>query len=612
MLWSPSARIRIRIGLAAASTLVVLIAVGCASPLAAQSERDLRRSVLDSVRRELAQPVQFTEQRILERDTGVERLELAPELLPELERMAGPASYDRAAFPMDRDLLGQAQQIVPITLEQAVRSAVQNNLSVQFARLSPAISEAQVVAAQAAFDFTFFTNVDYADASPPVGQRRRVLTNQTGLRRPLPTGGVLTFQQDLNQTDPRGFPTTRDAAWTFRFDQPLLRNFGSDVNMAQVRLAQNAERDQIAALKRELLRSVLETERAYWQLVQAQYDILILQRLYERGLVTRDVLIARIELDATSPVIADARARVETRRGQVLRAQNAMRIASDNLKTLMNHPDLPIGDETLLAPVDFAVDQPITYNLADVLLTAIRNRPEVRQAILSIDNTSIRQLVADNARLPRLDLRLQTRLAGQGDNWGDAFGDVVDRDFVDYLVGIQFEQPIGNRAAEALFRGRRLERMQAVIAYRNTIQQIVAETKRALRLLVTNYRLIEQTRVSRYAESENLRSFLVERQLIIGLTVQAMDIEFRRQESLAQAEREEIAALIDYMTALAQLYTAMGTALEHNRIEFSIPEADDPLAEGGLHTRRNRIVPAPQDPPYLAPRDSAPFWRRAE
>jgi outer membrane protein len=606
-----------------ACALVAALAGGCASPIAADAERDLRRSVLDSVRRELSQPVQFPDSVILEREPGVERLQLAPELIPELERMAGPGSYDRSTFPMDRDLLNQTQRMVPITLEQAVRSAVQNNLSLQFARINPAISESQVVAAQAAFDWVFFTNVDAGTtdqpspgAVAPTATRRRLVSTQTGIRRSLPSGGAFTAQQDLNYNDIRTANPSpnpaRDVAWTFRFDQPLLRNFGSDVNLAQVRLARNAERDQVANLKRELLRVVFEAERAYWTLVQAQYDILILQRLYERGVVTRDQAIERRILDATPAQIADARARVERRRADVMRSQNALRIASDNLKALMNHGDLPVGDETLLVPVDMAVDQPITYSVADVLLTAIRNRPEVRQAIVSIDNTSIRQLVADNARLPRLDLRLQTRLAGLGDGFGDAYGDIIDRDFVDYIVGIQFEQPIGNRGPEAVFRQRRLERMQATIAYRNTVQQIVLESKRALRLLTTNHRLISQTRVSRYAESENLRSFLIEKQLIAGFTIQMLDIEFRRQESLALAEREEIAALTDYNSALAQLYTAMGTALEHNRIEFDVPEADEPLLEGGLHEPRNRIVPVPNRAPHVAPRDPALRWRRQE
>jgi outer membrane protein TolC len=246
--------------------------------------------------------------------------------------------------------------------------------------------------------------------------------------------------------------------------------------------------------------------------------------------------------------------------------------------------------------VDDALDAPISFSLLDVMLAATRNRPEMQQAIVSIDNTSIRQQVADNARLPKLDLRLQTKFSGMDDNFGGAYDDVWDRRFIDYLVGLQFEQPVGNRAAEAGYRQRRIERMQATIAYRNTVQQIIQDAKKSLRGVVTNYRLIEQTRIARYAATERLRSLEVEKQIVRGFDEQTLDLEFRTQETLAQAEEEEIAALSDYNVALAQLYTSMGTALEHNNIEFKVPDADDPLAEGGLDNPPDGKV-TPKNPP---------------
>lgn len=594
---------------------------GCSSPVAIQTERDLRRAVVDSIRREISQAQQVPAIRTTERESGVERLKLKPELMPVYDQMAGPASYDKNSFPMDSDLLGQRQSTTPITLERAIRTAVVNNLQVQFARLAPVISESQVVQAQAAFDSVLFNNSEWnnvdeprvrilqngATSGLPVDQRQ-VATNSTGIRRPLISGGQLSFQQDLTYTDvntPNGGnvpDNTKEVGWSLRLDQPLLRGFGSDVTLAQVRLARNAERDQICQLKQNLIKTVTDTERAYWQLVQTQRNLLILQRLYERGLKVRDQVRAREILDATPAQIADANATVERRIADIMRAQNAFRGASDSLKVLINDPAVPVGEETLLVPVDDALDAPISYSLLDVMLACTRNRPEMQQALLSIDNTSIRQEVADNARLPKLDLRLQMKFSGLDDNYGSAYDDTVDGRFIDYLIGLQFEQPIGNRLAESGYRQRRIERMQATIAYRNTVQQIILDAKRSLRAVVTNYRLIEQTRVSRYAQTEDLRSLEVEKQVVRGFDEQTLDLEFRRQEALAQAEQEEIAALTDYNIALAALYSAMGTALERNKVDFKVPDADDPLAAGGLDNPPNgKVVPKDAPVPHQVP-----------
>src|SRR5215831_812940 len=143
------------------------LAVGCSSPMAIQGERDLRQSVIESVRRELVQAQKAPALVPLVREPGIERLQLKPELMPEYERMAGPRSYDLNNLPMDADLIGQTQRMVPISLERAIRSAATNNLQVQFARLQPAIAESQVVAAQGAFDFTLFNNFEWSNIDEP-------------------------------------------------------------------------------------------------------------------------------------------------------------------------------------------------------------------------------------------------------------------------------------------------------------------------------------------------------------------------------------------------------------------------------------------------------------
>lgn len=570
--------------------LLLALLAGCESPIRTASENDLRRSVVESVRRELADGAARPEIRQTERSDGVSTLGLKPEILQTLDEMAGPRAYAGRQMPLPDDLLAQPARTVTVSLEHAIRSAMERNLQAQFARLAPAISQSQVVSAEAAFDWTVFSNLEYSNIDEPrvlsstssflTGSRadvRQSVTNTTGLRKPLETGGSFQFQQEMSYTDVStpGLLVSPDPAsqlgYTIQLDQPLLRNFGSDVALAQVRLSRNAERDAVARLKRQLITTVTDTERAYWQLVQAKRDLEILQRLLERGIEVRDQLAQRRTLDATPAQIADATARVERRKAELLRAQTALRRASDQLKGLINDPDLPVGGEVLILPSDSAIDAPVSYSLADAITTAIEMRPEVQQAILSIDDTSIRQRVAEQNRLPQLDLRLQTRFVTLQEDFADAY-DNIDGSFVNYLVGLFFEQQIGNRAPEAELRRRRLERMQATISYQNTVQQVVGEVKNALDNLTTGYKLIEQTRTSRYAATEVLRALLVEKETIRGYTVERLDLELNRQESLANAERDEAAALIDYNISLATLAAATGTALERNRIEFVVED----------------------------------------
>lgn len=563
---------------------------GCASPLEGKADRDLRRMVRESAQRELRDAELSPEPQKLSRESRVDSLQIAPEVMKQLDAMGGPGAYVGTPLPLGSNLFGERQKVVRVTLERVIGSTVKNNLNVQFARLAPAISQNQLVAAEAAFDWVLFANTQYARTNQPrvasaiggggfgTDENRSDNANvEAGLRKPLISGGQLTVQSQLGWTEnrtnnlvARPDPSV-DTNVVVQLDQPLLRNFGSDVALSQVRLARNAELDNIQQLKGTLLTNINDAEQAYWNLVRAQSDLLIIERLLARGEEVLKILRDRRGFDAKPANLSNAAAAVESRRADLIRAQRTLRDASDRLKTLMNDPALPVGSETMVLPADPPVDQAVEFSLVDVLNTALVQRPEVQRAVISIDNTSIRQQVADNGRLPRLDLRALSRLNGLGGDTGRSYRALGDADFVDYQISLAFEQPLGNRAAEATFRQRRLERMQAVLAYQNTVQGIVQELKNALRAVTTNYVLIEQTRAARVAATEDLRTLLVEEQTIQGLTPEFLNLKLSRQQALAAAEQQEISALADYNSALAQLYTSMGTSLERNRVQFMAP-----------------------------------------
>lgn len=572
--------------------LLLTLLASCAAPSADPSATDLRRSIVQSVAQETgAQPPDAAPPTTLQREP-VTDLGLSDTRRDELNNLSGWSSYDGVPAPPDRDLLAQASPTVAVSLERVIRAAVQQNLRVQSARLDPAIRQAQLVEAEARFDWVFFTGVDWANTDEPrvvpviggvpVGSRANVsqaIAYDTGIRRDFSTGAEFSVSQGMSHSENRTpalttAPDPANAAFIeLGLNQPLLRGFGSDATETEIRLARNAERSSVQTLKAQAMRTALDAESAYWELVRAQRRLLIGARLLERGIQTRDVLKGRLDFDVRPAEYSDAVARVEGRRADVIRAQRAVRQASDRLKTILNDPDLPVGSETLLLPVDSPVDQPIEFSLVDSLVSALERRPEIERALLAIDDASIRQAFADNARLPLLDLAVRTRLAGLDDSPGGSYDRLTDGDFVNYIASLQFEQPIGNRAGEAASRARRLERMKAVLDYKTAAQDAALRVKNALRDVVTNYQLIEQTRVARLAAAENLRTLLVEEETLRALTASFLDLKLRRQESLAIAELEEMRALVDYNIAVAELFDAMGRSLERSGIRFEAPDA---------------------------------------
>jgi len=563
---------------------------GCTGPVLERDSSILTRSVIDAVRREMAEAEETPEYNLTERTDSVSTLGIPEARMSQLREMGGPDSYDRGAFPMDEDLLGAEQRMVAVSMERVIRSAAERNSQLQFDRLRPAISESQIVAAEANFDWTFFVNGRYQSIDRPrtsstfFGTAADVYDQAdvtTGVRRRLTSGGTFSLDTswtNVNNNTP-GLTVVPNPANTAtvgaQLTQPLLRGAGSDFALSSIRLAENAERDEVATLKSNVITTLRQTEEAYWGLVQAHQNLLIQQRLLERGIAVRDKIINRRDLDATDAQIADAKAEVESRKAQVIRAQRNLRAASDSLKVLINDPELTIGSEVLLLPADSAIDEPIRFSLVDAVTTALSERPEITRALLSIDDSTIRKSIARNQLLPRLDLELSTRFAALNRDAEEAYSDVWEGNFIDYIVAVTYEYPIGNRAANALLRQRQLENIQSVTSFQNTVQQVVLEVKNALRDTVAGYKLIAQTRASRFAATENLRAFEVVIETSGGYSAFNLDQWLSRQQALALAEAEEVQALVNYNIAISRLYASIGRTLERNGIKFVVPETAD-------------------------------------
>ena len=506
----------------------------------------------------------------------------------ELDRLGPPAARGGLPIDLGEDLYGAEQQQVFISLETAIGSAIQNNLSAQGARLTQGISATEIVQAEAAFDAVFFSNFDFARleqprvvpelngvALSPLVQDTKQWSVDTGLRSLLTSGGSVQLSTRIGYDDIADSPTITynpDPAWStavsLGITQPLLRGFGSDVALAQLRLAENATRVASENMRAQLLQIVYRVEAAYWQLVLSRQNLVATRWLLDVGITIRDILDQRREIDVTAANYADAVATVERRRGDLIVAQRDARYASDALKALMNDPEFPLGEETLIAPADWMSDQPIRYNLREAISIGIDRAPSVRRSLLSIDDASIGVTLADNGRLPQLDLEGQMRWNGLDQGLGSSYDSMVDVGLVDYLLGIRFSQPLGNKGAEAVYRRARLQRSAAVVGYQQSIQEVVLQIKNALRDVRANATLIGQSRALRLAQAENLRALEATQKTMGQLTPEFLALKFQRQDGLAAAQVREVQALVDYNISIARLFETMGIGLRMNQIEL--------------------------------------------
>ena len=520
--------------------------------------------------------------------TTISEVELSlHDRMEEIERLVPANTHTGREISPWLNLYSDEIKTTKLTIDDAISFALANNLDIQIATLNPSISEQSVVEAEAAFDFVFGVGANTQKTKTPQQQAvvsgvvvnssessSNILDGNASLTRLLSGGGTIAISTDITKTDNNttGTQFRPDPAWqtigTIDFNQPLLRNFGNKVTLAQIRLREITHNQSKEDLQSTLNKVLTSTEQAYLEL-SLQWKVLQVKNwLLEQGESVVGILDLRRTYDTGEADYAQAVATVEQRKADVISQQASLQKASDQVKQLINTEEFPLHSERVLQPTDPIEATPIEISLRQAILTALQNRPDIRNLALSINAESVNIQVADNGRMPQLDMQAQLSFYGLGDSAGEGYKEVFDTDFINYLAGLSLEVPLGNRAADARYTSARLQKMQAVALYKQGIQQATIEVKTALRDVVTNAELIRANRAFRIAQTENLRALGVEEETMAGLSPTFLNLKLQTQSGLANARISEITATVNYNKAIAELYLAMGTTLTMHQIEI--------------------------------------------
>jgi hypothetical protein len=543
--------------------------------------------------------VKMPETRGFDPRSDTSQFSLAAANVPEPQRPELTTQLDETFFGTDarklRDLATQDFLIKPIDdsplvrkldLRTAIQRAVVSNLEVKVAGFAPGIEETRVVEAEARFDPTWFTNI--------TGERRNSLTTaglfgsqpgglaldnqdngtaQTGLRQLLQSGGELRLQYQTQAIDFKGGQRDFGPTWlneaSLQLTQPLLRDFGNEINRARILINRNTQQISVLDFRLRLEETIFDIERTYWQLHQATVDARVLQRLVERTYETTIITAGRGANDADRTQISQANAELETRRVELSRALSRVGVLSDQLKRLINDPELPVGGPELIRPTTEPADQPIVFTWKEQIDAAMLNRAEVGQQLKRVDSALVALGVARNNLLPRVDLIAEGALQGAGEEFYSAVSNNVDlNDEWNYSmrVGLQIEVPLGNRAARAVMRRAQLQHWQAIASYQNLAQQVTSEVTQSIRGVEESYTAFVLARRARFAADESLKSLEFRRENGEPLTPSFIDLLLRSQERLASLARSEASALSDYNASLAQLERTKGTLLRYNNV----------------------------------------------
>lgn len=322
---------------------------------------------------------------------------VAPTVLPDDPPPVAP-NFEAPIRPLPSaervgvDMMNQ----MPMTLEEAITLALQNNNDIDSSKISVQIAEFNLKGARGVYDPQLVGESYYERRTTPTastigGAGGNDSITQSDFRTNFGASGFSPFAGGSYTADFSSARTTTSnqnsllnpqfpSALNLTYIQPLWRGLRFDINRRNIEIAKKNLSLTDAQFRQRAIEVIAQVEQAYWNLVfslrnlQVQIDAVKQARTQlesNQRLVSKGVL-APIDIIAATTQITTFEQSVYTAQEDVTRAENNLKtlILPDRTAQEWSRPITPVSEISLEAPR-------VALELA--IADALKNRPEITQ-----------------------------------------------------------------------------------------------------------------------------------------------------------------------------------------------------------------------------------------
>ena len=370
--------------------------------------------------------------------------------------------------------------------------------------------------------------------------------------------------------------------------QPLLAGFGPGTNLRFLRIARTNQKISDIAFKAQVIATVTQICDLYWDLVNAYDDEQVQERSVGFATETLDTSRKQLELQAIPEMdVLKAEGELATRQQDLTVARTNLELQELYMKNAITRSlDDPVFEEMQVVPTDHIGNTAGTLEPAQQMIQqALKNRTELAESALDLNNRELSRKTARNALLPSLSVfgvYAGTGVAGEKSSnyypggagvtttlptsYTGALQSAFDNSAPEYTVGLQLSIPLRNRIAKADQYRTELEYRQSQVYAEELKKRIHIEVRNARYALEQGASRVDAARHSRDLAQKTLDIMQKEQKLGAGSNQQTLASE----HDLALAESALVTAETAYEKARIEVKRATGSILE----EYGISIAD--------------------------------------
>jgi outer membrane protein len=493
---------------------------------------------------------------------------------------------------------------LPLTLEDAVRRAIDNNPDLAIVRLETEVDTARIDQTRTAFTPVFSTVLGRSSAATPpanflLGERGVDVDDffsSTGVRQRLKWGsGTWSVSWDTSRTATTNpltsYDPTLQSGFEIAFSQPLLRDRAVDSARYQYAIARRNLDTSDLRFREAVVQTVAAVKQAYWTLKAARANVDVQQRSLDLARELARENKVRVDAGHIPPIdLVQAEAEVAQRRENLIRAHTTADDAEDALRRLIVNANDAGFWNVRIEPVEKLSAIAVMPDIDAAVAKALDQRYDIARAGRDLENTQTTIDFLNNQRLP--DVRLETSYRGSGlagtqflrgggfpgsiigtrnRGFGDALGQVFSNDYPTWSFGLTVNYPIGHSFEEASLARTRIERRQTTQRIASLRIEAAETVRRAGRQVRSTAERVEAARAGAALAQERLDA--EQRRFGVGLSTTFL---------VTQAQRDLLEAQVNLLQTSLDFESAL--------VNFEAVQQAPPLAAGSAVSLRGASV----------------------
>ena len=466
-----------------------------------------------------------------------------------------------------------------LTLDEAVRRAVDHNPDLTVVRLGTEIQSAQVGESRTAYTPVFSSSFGRSsNVTPPTnallgvsGADTRDWFSSTGVRQRVPWGnGTWSVSWDASRTTSNSplnsFDPSLQSGLEVAFSQPLIRDRRMDVARQQYLIAKRNEATSELQFRETVVGTIAAVKQAYWTLKALRANVTVQERSLQLAEQLSKENAVRVRLGQTPPIdLVQVDAEVADRRENLIRARTAADDAEDRLRRLIMDPAETSFWQVRVETTDEPSGRMPLPDVEALVDKAITDRSDVARARNAVSNAETNVAYFANQRLP--DVRIEASYRGSGlggaqllrtgafpgvitgtvnSGFGGVLGQAFGPDYPTWSLGVTVSHPVGRSFEHLREVQADVERRQAAARVASVQLDVAASIRQAARQVRSTAEREDAARAGATLAQQRLDA--EQRRYTVGLSTSFLVTQAQRD--LLQAEVKLLQATLDYQSSV--------------------------------------------------------------